>query len=86
MTIWFRAKRYGWGWTPTTWQGWLVLAVWILLNVWWFRSVDAQSHSVSDTLIGVAPLFILSTVIFLALCYTKGERPHWRWGDDTQAH
>jgi hypothetical protein len=22
---WFKRKRYGWGWTPTTWQGWAVV-------------------------------------------------------------
>ena len=36
--IWFPAKRYGWGWgLPCAWQGWVVLAVWILLmslSVW----------------------------------------------------
>ncbi len=21
---WFRPKRIGWGWTPQTWQGWVV--------------------------------------------------------------
>jgi predicted GH43/DUF377 family glycosyl hydrolase len=23
--FWFRAKEYGWGWYPATWEGWLVL-------------------------------------------------------------
>jgi hypothetical protein len=28
---WFPAKRYGWGWgPPTTWQGWLLLALYII--------------------------------------------------------
>ena len=33
--IWFKRKTYGYGWTPATWQGWLIIAVWIglvLLN------------------------------------------------------
>jgi hypothetical protein len=31
---WFPAKRYGYGWSvPTTWQGWLVLAVYVVLTV-----------------------------------------------------
>ncbi len=21
---WFKRKTYGWGWTPVSWQGWLV--------------------------------------------------------------
>ena len=29
---WFPAKRYGWGWGfPTTWQGWLVIALYVVL-------------------------------------------------------
>ena len=28
---WFKARLYGWGWTPATWQGWLVLAIWLVL-------------------------------------------------------
>ncbi len=26
---WFGPKRIGWGWTPITWQGWLLTAVFI---------------------------------------------------------
>jgi hypothetical protein len=27
-TVWFIAKRYGWGWgLPCAWQGWVVFAV-----------------------------------------------------------
>ena len=23
MTPWFRRKRFGWGWTPISWEGWV---------------------------------------------------------------
>ena len=26
---WFRPKRFGWGLTPVTWQGWVYVLVWI---------------------------------------------------------
>lgn len=35
--FWFRAKEYGWGWYPATWEGWLVLLVFIAL--WIFAAV-----------------------------------------------
>ena len=79
--IWFKAKRYGWGWQPLTWEGWLTMGVWLGVNVWWFIRVDRIHYSGSDTLINVVPVFIASTLILLAICYTKGEHPHWRWGD-----
>lgn len=28
---WFKAKLYGWGWTPVTWQGWCVILVYASL-------------------------------------------------------
>ncbi len=27
---WFKAKEYGWGWYPSSRQGWLVMLVWLL--------------------------------------------------------
>jgi hypothetical protein len=29
MAKWFRRKRWGYGWTPCTWQGWVVTAFFI---------------------------------------------------------
>ena len=26
MSTWFRPKRFGFGWTPATWEGWVVTA------------------------------------------------------------
>ncbi len=77
---WFRRKTYGWGWTPVTWQGWLVLLVYAAGNIFMFRMVDLRSHSGSDTLIGFAPLFLLSTAVLCVICYFTGERPKWQWG------
>ena len=41
---WFKRKLYGWGWTPATWQGWLVLAVFVVLMILNAFRVDAGSH------------------------------------------
>lgn len=29
MPRWFRKKRFGYGWTPATWQGWTVMDIFI---------------------------------------------------------
>lgn len=79
-TLWFRAKICGYGWIPCSWQGWLVLVVYIIALVVTFRTVDLHSHSGSDTLIGVVPLWVLYTFILLLICYRTGEKPRWRWG------
>lgn len=82
--IWFRAKKYGWGWTPVTWQGWLVTLGYVIILVDQITSTvrydKTGSNSVSDTMIYFALNFILSTVLLLIICYMKGERLGWRWG------
>jgi hypothetical protein len=78
---WFKAKRYGWGWYPSTWQGWLVMVLYAGVLVLKFRHIDALSHSGSDTLIGFFLPFVITTTILIIVCYLTGERPRWRWGD-----
>ena len=80
-TPWFKAKTYGYGWYPATWQGWLVLVGFIAIMVGNFYRIDATSHSNSDT---IRP-FIIQTFILIAIllfiCYKTGEKPGWRWGE-----
>ncbi len=73
---WFRAKRYGWGWgLPLNWQGWIVLITYIGLIVAGTFIFPPEENTV---------FFIIWTaafsVIFLAICWIKGEPPSWRWG------
>lgn len=78
--IWFKAKRYGWGWQPASWQGWGVMLIWLLINLIYFLKVDRNSFSDGDTLMSTAPIFIFSTLFLLVICYLKGEKPGWHWG------
>jgi hypothetical protein len=79
--LWFVRKTYGWGWTPVTWQGWLIIVVYTIGILKIFKNVDSQSHSGSDTLIGFALPFIILTSLLIAICYLKGEKPKWQWGN-----
>ena len=76
---WFKNKRYGYGWFPCSWEGWLMLAVYLVALAWIFRDVDSASHSASDTLIGMVVPFALLTAILLGICVMTGEKPEWRW-------
>lgn len=75
-SIWFPAKRYGYGWgIPCAWQGWAVMvayvlgviasSIWLLGNklVWWH----------------VAAMFAMTAALIL-VCWWKGEPARWRWG------
>ena len=78
--LWFRAKSYGWGWTPASWQGWLIVLIYIMLMAGVTSGVNiyynfAWQAPVVSILIG----FIL-TGILLVITYKTGEPPSWRWG------
>jgi len=86
---WFKAKLYGWGWTPATWQGWLVLVVYVTLIVADFARIEATSQSENDTLFIFLPRMALFTILLVYISYKKGEKPRWQWGlpknkNDTQ--
>jgi hypothetical protein len=78
---WFRRKLFGWGWTPATWQGWVVVVVFLAIVVINAVNVDSTSHSVSDTLIGVAPRTVVLLALLLLIAWKTGEPPKWQWGN-----
>lgn len=82
MKLWFRAKTYGYGWTPCSWQGWLVTLLYAALVIVTFRMADLLSHSASDTLLIAVPLSLLYTLVLILICLKTGEKPRWRWGKD----
>jgi uncharacterized membrane protein len=79
-TLWFKAKRYGYGWYPATWQGWVVLAAAIAAMTSVFVGIDQHSHSVSDTLIGIVIPEAVILGFLLLICVLTGEKAKWRWG------
>ncbi len=83
---WFRPKRF-WkffaAYYPSSWQGWVVTAVLCAALVLAFLRVDSNSHSASDTLLGVAPYAIAILLIFDLLCFRTGEYPSW-WEKNRQ--
>lgn len=80
---WFKAKLYGWGWTPAKWQGWFVMFVYVvLISVLVFMREDnipGNPDSGSNFLTFALPIIIL-TILLIFICYKKGEEPHWQWG------
>lgn len=77
--LWFKRRRYGWGWTPVTWQGWaVVLGAMLLILV---NSLLLNDRIITPT---VAVLFTINTVavivVLVGISYLKGPRPKWRWG------
>jgi uncharacterized membrane protein YhhN len=80
-TYWFRPKRYGYGATPTTWQGWVVIvgtvaamvAVSLLLRL-------TERHDWALALLVGFDALALCVLFIVARRKTDGEW-RWRWGD-----
>ena len=78
--LWFKSRRFGWGWTPITWQGWLVTFIYIasllggqfiMLRLW------GDDPNAKD-LTWLFAFFVLATGVLIWMCYTHGEKPRWR--------
>jgi len=74
--LWFKRKRYGWGWTPVSWEGWLSTLVILLVVVLSAMDITAEPESVARPLIRI----VSAVVLLILICYKKGETPRWQWG------
>jgi hypothetical protein len=85
VTAWFKPKRYGYGATPTTWQGWALtvgFAVAVFALAWGLfgfdRSAEPGAASFAFFFVGVA--ILVAALWVIAKRTTDGEW-RWRWGD-----
>ncbi|MEO8065468.1 MAG: hypothetical protein ABI643_01265 [Candidatus Doudnabacteria bacterium] len=76
---WFKAKLYGWGWTPARWQGWAVILSYIAAVVFFALTIDEQSSAREVAFTFILPAILL-TATLLRICYKTGEKPRWQWG------
>lgn len=79
--IWFKRHRYGWGFTPVTWQGWVLIAGYAaVVGALATALLDAPERTSAKE----AGFFILfgglATAGFVRLVLTKAPKPRWRWG------
>jgi hypothetical protein len=77
--LWFKRRLYGWGWRPATWEGWVVVAIYLAAIIACSLTVVKHStkHDVSFTFL--LPILILTALMFV-ICYKRGEKPRWQWG------
>ena len=76
---WFKRRRYGWGWTPVTWQGWVTVASALLLIV--ANSLMLEKLILSTSVIVLFGINTIAVIVALVLIsYAKGPAPKWRWG------
>lgn len=78
-SVWFKRKTWGWGWTPIDAKGWWVISVYIVLMAVYPVYTDLTESYFSVSRFGL--LAILLTVALIAVCWLKGEKPKWTWGE-----
>ena len=73
--VWFRARKYGYGWTPVTREGWTVTLLFIGALTYAGFKVERTGDDFSFLIF----LFV-SVVVFFLVAHRTGERPRWQWG------
>jgi len=80
-TYWFRPKRYGYGATPVTWQGWALTlgGAAIIAAV----TVSLMGHRTIDGWFALAIAIEVGVIVALVvICRRKTDGDwRWRWGD-----
>lgn len=83
---WFRPKTYGYGATPTTWEGWLAIAVYVVvvaaltlpLFAW---PAGMPAGAAFSQVLTWAILMALLTLAFVRVTRAKTDGQwRWRWG------
>jgi len=75
---WFKRKRYGWGWTPVTWQGWTLVVCLVVVVV--VAAIGLGDHPSTAALAAYFVFVTLAVAAVILLSIAKGPRRRGRWG------
>lgn len=79
--LWFGNKQYGYGWVPTTWQGWVSVGIYgvvATISTIWYSNQNDQPQATYTLLYTL--MMLISTSVLVAVSKVKGTKPKWRWG------
>jgi hypothetical protein len=78
---WFKSYKYGFGWYPASWQGWIVILIYGLNIYFGIHFFGEHISGKINTLIAYLPVLILTTVMLFIIVVKTGEKARWRWGN-----
>jgi hypothetical protein len=93
--LWFKARRYGWGWTPASVEGriiTIVVAIALVAGNYVIGTLASPAGgsgarddlmprlSGSALLVALVVWNALVLIPAIWICWKTGERPRWRWG------
>ena len=76
--LWFKARPFGWGWYPSSWEGFGVIAIFGLWIYALFLFAHPEVHP-GGWIIGL----LGSIPVLTFVTWKTGERPSWRWAGKT---
>lgn len=77
--LWFKQRTYGWGWEPASWQGWLIVNSYVILTG--IYPLFCFFNKIELNVIVFSSIIALLTFGLIIICFIKGEKPQWRWGN-----
>ena len=78
---WFKAKWYGWGWVPATFEGWLVILAYLAFVIVTISHVRTEDMAMAGSGFPVfGSRIVPATIVLLVIIVWKGEKPGWHWG------
>lgn len=78
--LWFRRKTYGWGWTPITWEGWLVTFIVLVIPLCirlTAKALEVEKSTQYFYTWASVPILLMALIL---ICFRYGEKPKWQWG------
>ena len=63
--MWFKNRKYGWGWFPITIEGWLV-TIGAIIGLIYYR----ENYLI----------MLIIAIGLVVIGHLKGPKPEWRWG------
>ncbi|MFA6043246.1 MAG: hypothetical protein WCV85_00650 [Patescibacteria group bacterium] len=80
--VWFKAKEYGYGWYPATWQGWLILLSYlaVVLGVTFLIFDFRSDQATLGQILWFVGITFVATILLIVICWKTGEKAGWRWG------
>ncbi len=82
--LWFKAKNFGWGWRPVSWQGWLVTLIYVTYLVVTVNYAEKIVVGVMDAIFLIILPLVVVSICFITICFLRGEKPEWRWGGNIE--
>lgn len=79
--LWFKRRRYGWGWTPVAWQGWLSLALFLAIIIVSALTLPLRPFEPTSGQLLVFLMYVAgATLGLVGISFMKGPVPKFRWG------